>query len=402
MPVAFNPPPLPAADATVAASADSSASTNAPAVDAFALVLAKAGGDRGATDGKAVNAASTSSGRLDAHGHRILGDGKSALTDARPGHVRPTTKASQTEGETKQAPAQKLYPEVDPDVLNAVLGVAMAAGTKVDPPPPRKVGGDVVPAREARDRPVPGAGLLDGAPVAPETPAVAMLDAPSPTPGEHPLRQADQGTVMNELLPATANISTATTSVRASEGLAAMATMAESAAGMTSRLNASPGLNGLSDASQPAGTYQMPPVLPTLPQVIDAAVTAPGWKGEFADKLSQVVMLRNERAEFHLNPAELGPVDVQISFASDQAVVLITAAHATTRDALEQALPYLRDMLANHGIALGQASVQDERNPATQGGGSDDASARSSGIVPGAVDATVHTLRLKGMVDVFA
>jgi flagellar hook-length control protein FliK len=113
-------------------------------------------------------------------------------------------------------------------------------------------------------------------------------------------------------------------------------------------------------------------------------------------------MLRNDRAEFHLHPAELGPVDVQISFASDQAVVLITAANATTRDALEQALPHLRDMLAGQGIALGQASVQGERNPADPRGASRGDALPSVDVAQRTADVTVRALQLKGLVDVFA
>ena len=141
--------------------------------------------------------------------------------------------------------------------------------------------------------------------------------------------------------------------------------------------------------------------VPTAIHTIDTPVTAPGWEGEFAGKLTQVVMLRNDRADFHLHPAELGPVNVQISFASDQAVVLITAADATTRSALEQALPHLRDMLADQGIALGQASVQGERNPADPGGGRGEAP--PSGVAAqDTPDAAVRAVALRGLVDVFA
>jgi flagellar hook-length control protein FliK len=115
--------------------------------------------------------------------------------------------------------------------------------------------------------------------------------------------------------------------------------------------------------------------LPPLPQMQSAApppatvdaiatpVGAPGWGAEVAQKVAQVIFLRSETAEIRLNPPQLGPVDVRISFATDQPSVLITAPDPTTRSALEQALPHLRDLLAQQGITLGQASVQGERQP---------------------------------------
>jgi flagellar hook-length control protein FliK len=139
---------------------------------------------------------------------------------------------------------------------------------------------------------------------------------------------------------------------------------------------------------------------------IETPVAAPGWAGELGGKLAQIIMLRNDRAEFHLHPAELGPIDIRISFASDQAVVLITAVHVTTRDALEQALPQLRDMLADQGIALGQATVQGERNPTDQGGAPQgraaEAEAEADADAARGLEATIRTVRLKGLVDVFA
>jgi flagellar hook-length control protein FliK len=141
---------------------------------------------------------------------------------------------------------------------------------------------------------------------------------------------------------------------------------------------------------------------PPRPESIAIAtpVTSPGWQGEFAEKLGQVVMAGSDRAEFRLHPADMGPVDVRITVNADQASVLITAPHAATRDALEQALPQLRDLLANQGITLGQANVQSENRP------SDDSSRTRefapAGDVPAVVDTVSRSVRVSGLVDVFA
>lgn len=84
------------------------------------------------------------------------------------------------------------------------------------------------------------------------------------------------------------------------------------------------------------------------------------WTSEVATKLAQVIVMRQDQVELRLNPPELGPVDVRVHMTGDQATVLIAAPHAVTRDALEQALPQLRDALAHQGITLGQATVQGE------------------------------------------
>ena len=64
-----------------------------------------------------------------------------------------------------------------------------------------------------------------------------------------------------------------------------------------------------------------------------------------------------QQAEIRLTPAELGPVRVQIAVEDGAANVTFQAQHAVTRDAIEAAMPRLREMLAESGLSLGQASV---------------------------------------------
>ena len=70
-----------------------------------------------------------------------------------------------------------------------------------------------------------------------------------------------------------------------------------------------------------------------------------------------------------VTPPELGPVEVRIDLSNGEASFAIVATQPATRDALEQALPLLRDLLAAQGLTLGQASVHDGR-PESQGNGS--------------------------------
>jgi len=62
-------------------------------------------------------------------------------------------------------------------------------------------------------------------------------------------------------------------------------------------------------------------------------------------------------AEIHLNPSDLGPVQVRISTQNDQTTVAFSSPHAAVRDALDQALPRLRDMMGSQGIQLADVSV---------------------------------------------
>ncbi|AWU98892.1 flagellar hook-length control protein FliK [Burkholderia sp. JP2-270] len=84
---------------------------------------------------------------------------------------------------------------------------------------------------------------------------------------------------------------------------------------------------------------------------------------DWTDALSQkVVFLSNahqQSAELTLNPPDLGPLQVVLRVADNHAHALFVSQHAQVRDAVEAALPKLRDAMEAGGLGLGSASVSD-------------------------------------------
>lgn len=100
---------------------------------------------------------------------------------------------------------------------------------------------------------------------------------------------------------------------------------------------------------------------------INTPITQDRWSDEFSQKITWLASSnKDQTAELHLNPPQLGPLDVVIKVSGDQATALFTSPHAAVRDAIEQAMPRLRDMLADNGIMLGNATVSDQA-PRDQG-----------------------------------
>jgi flagellar hook-length control protein FliK len=93
---------------------------------------------------------------------------------------------------------------------------------------------------------------------------------------------------------------------------------------------------------------------------IDMPVTHKAWADDFSQKIVWVANQHGQSAELHLNPPQLGPLDVVIKVNGDQATALFTSPHAVVRDAIEQAMPKLREMMADNGIMLGNATVSDQ------------------------------------------
>jgi flagellar hook-length control protein FliK len=92
-------------------------------------------------------------------------------------------------------------------------------------------------------------------------------------------------------------------------------------------------------------------------------VGQPGFGQEFSERV--VVLARSgvQSAQISLEPAGLGPVGVSIQVHGHEATLVFTAQHETTRSALEAALPRLREMFAECGMQLSDASVGGRAQP---------------------------------------
>lgn len=81
------------------------------------------------------------------------------------------------------------------------------------------------------------------------------------------------------------------------------------------------------------------------------------WANGLGQRLLMMADNGIEMARLRLNPASLGPLDIQVSIEDDRAQVWFGAQHSATRDALEAALPRLREMFAEQGLQLTRADV---------------------------------------------
>jgi flagellar hook-length control protein FliK len=145
---------------------------------------------------------------------------------------------------------------------------------------------------------------------------------------------------------------------------------------------------------------------------IAARVGTPGWDNQVGQKIIWMVAGKEQSASLTLNPPDMGPMQVVLRVTNDQASVTFSAAQPEVRQALEDALPKLREMLSESGIALGNASVnaglQDQRQ-AQQGeqARSQRSSARFGSVADAAPVAPAAPRQARtdggaGLVDTFA
>lgn len=90
---------------------------------------------------------------------------------------------------------------------------------------------------------------------------------------------------------------------------------------------------------------------------VQSQVGTPAWNTEIGDRLTWMAGNKETKAELVLTPPQMGRIEISITLNGDQANASFVSANPAVRDALESALPRLREILNEAGISLGQTQV---------------------------------------------
>ncbi len=145
-----------------------------------------------------------------------------------------------------------------------------------------------------------------------------------------------------------------------------------------------------------------PPAVPSTP----LPFAQPGWEQGLGNRVLWMVNQQVQTAELRMNPAHLGPIEVRISIRDDQATVSFVSAHGQVREALQAAIPQLREMLGNNGLNLADVNIA-QHSFADARQRPDDAPSRANGGQGEAGTGEVHTEILQpvgrlGLIDYYA
>lgn len=153
------------------------------------------------------------------------------------------------------------------------------------------------------------------------------------------------------------------------------------------------------------------PAAAPAPTPATASLSAPlasrEWRVDLGQQLIGLHQRGEQQIDLHLHPAELGPLSVSLKLGELGAQAQFFSAHPQVRAAVEQALPQLREALASQGIALGETSVGEQRQPASEqqqqgGGGRRGPSVESSAERLSEPGPTAPQRALLGQVDLYA
>lgn len=93
---------------------------------------------------------------------------------------------------------------------------------------------------------------------------------------------------------------------------------------------------------------------------IETSVRSPAFAAELGDKVVWLTSRQGQFAELSLNPPQMGALEVRLNLSgSGDASAQFFSPNPIVREAIDAALPRLREMLAQAGINLGEAEVRE-------------------------------------------
>lgn len=143
---------------------------------------------------------------------------------------------------------------------------------------------------------------------------------------------------------------------------------------------------------------------------VPTPVTSKAWADDVGNRMVWMAGKELGRAELVLTPPHLGRVEITLNVSGDQTSASFVTATPAARDAIEQSLPRLREMMADAGLSLGQVNVsanntkdpsQEQKNWGGASRSSSDRASQDDGEV-----ALVHSRPIwsagRGAIDTFA
>lgn len=183
----------------------------------------------------------------------------------------------------------------------------------------------------------------------------AALGGAKPTAGDAPIAAGDPKTLTGPAANGSSNIA----ATAQANGSATAPVVSTAQGELTAGAMNVAGAGGAHRAEQ-SNIHQLPVYTPAGHKA---------WAEDVGNRLIWMANRSESRAELMLTPPSLGKLGVSIQVNGDQTTAQFVAATPAAREALEQAMPRLRELLQQAGINLGQTDVSTSGEQQAREGG---------------------------------
>lgn len=104
---------------------------------------------------------------------------------------------------------------------------------------------------------------------------------------------------------------------------------------------------------------------PLTSPVLSQPIGTPEWQQSLSQQIQYFIREGVHHAELRLRPEVLGPIQISLRVSHEQVEMSFIAHHLQTREALDNALPALRQSLSESGLQLTESQVNEEKSDAS-------------------------------------
>ncbi len=372
----------------------------------------------GGTSSNASTGSSPAAAGQDSASHAAAATAPAAAATATRPSAAADAKAQARTAATRDRGAAAAAPQAAAAVAQSVLGAWVAAQGATPVPARTPAGGNGDAASSGKTLPaLPTLAATEDA----GAKALLALQAHVPT-GQlrEPAIQGAQAGQPRLLQPAVVQTLVAHSATRLVADAGASTAAAQQPAGTGLSLAAGNGHDGSSAAPPPpalaalaaapaAPVLQPTSVAPEAAATYSAALPSPVGSAPWGQELGQQMLLAvdagTQSATLHLNPPQLGPLEIHLQLQAGQVNAQFASPHQAVRAAVQSALPQLHDLFSGAGLNLSQASVgsgsgRGQAGNAQRGGGRGQALAGAA-VEGGAPVAAAPVRWLRGLVNTY-
>lgn len=120
-------------------------------------------------------------------------------------------------------------------------------------------------------------------------------------------------------------------------------------------------LDSLLNMIQSDSSIQTPKTLTPIQSEV-ASVYSKDFSGVVKEKVMVMINQKIQQVDIQLDPPEMGSMQVRLNLQNEQAVVTFNVQNQQAKEALEQNMGRLKDMLAQTGVDVGDANVNQQSN----------------------------------------
>ena len=146
--------------------------------------------------------------------------------------------------------------------------------------------------------------------------------------------------------------------------------------------------------------------LPTLS--LSTPLAQGDWDQALGERIQWMLNRKVPGAQLSLNPAQQRPMEVRIQVQNDQASIQFSSAHSVVREALEAALPRLRELMDSSGVELVDVDVSGQSSAGGQRTRDDGGLTRETPLLDAAagletvLETPIDYVPANGRLDLFA